>query len=326
LEARTTNRAERAANRALSSCAAQPAIIHDRVQPPFDARYDLSNAALSLQSRTGALCYRPPGAAECNWVTPLADGQPALKGGTIVGALLAGDVLAVHVERARAPGLFFISLSTSRVVGCFCFGDGPPGNSFALSRNGQRFARLLDDRRLEVRDVPGIYPPILVTSQENVWIHFATLGRSCLFIREYEPDGPRFARHSCLIRWDQGRLDVVSNEAEASLAGLGGTVAVSRSLSPQVLGPGHDRNRFVQFIEHKGARVLIDRYNHLAVLGPNGNPTCMIYMTGNEVAAWLPDGTRYGPRRLIGGDPTPGARERIAVALARAIPDEGSSS
>jgi hypothetical protein len=204
--------------------------------------------------------------------------------------------------------------------------DGMGTHALALSRDGRRFARLIDDRRLEVRDVPGSHPPILVTPAEEVWVHFASLGRSCLFVREFALAGPRLARHSCLIRWDKGWLDIALDQPETRLAELGGTVAVSRSLSPQMLGQGHDPNRFVQFIEHQGARILIDRYNQVAVLGPNGKLACMFYMSGNEVAAWLPDGTRYGPRRLIGGDRTPGARERIAAVLERALSGGDRSS
>ena len=52
----------------------------------------------------------------------------------------------------------------------------------------------------------------------------------------------------------------------------------------------------------------------------------MFYVNGNEVAAWLPDGTCWGSRRLIGGEPAADAAERIATVLGSTFDDEGSST
>ena len=70
---------------------------------------------------------------------------------------------------------------------------------------------------------------------------------------------------------------------------------------------------------------MIDRYNHLAALGPDGEVVCVFYMSGEEVAAWMPDGTRWGSRRLIGGGPDPRSAERIAAALLAAEWGRGRS-
>jgi hypothetical protein len=83
--------------------------------------------------------------------------------------------------------------------------------------------------------------------------------------------------------------------------------------------------RFVQHVEHLSLCFLIDRYNHIAVLNRSGELIALFYVTREEVAAWLPDGTRLGPRRLIGGEPTPGAAERIAAALRSAESVGGKS-
>ncbi len=67
-----------------------------------------------------------------------------------------------------------------------------------------------------------------------------------------------------------------------------------------------DPERFVQMIESRGLRILIDRYNHVVVLGRLGELICMMFVSFHAFAAWLPDGTVFGDRRLIGGEPTPG--------------------
>ncbi len=184
---------------------------------------------------------------------------------------------------------------------------------------------IIGDRQLEVRDVPGDRPPCFVTCKEEVWIHFALLATSCLLVREFDIDGPRRVRSRSWIRWDRGRLEVTQKDASTAHDELGGTVAVSRSLSPAFLGPDYDPHRFVQVVEHTGLRILIDRYNHLAVLDRSGRLICIFFVTRAEVAAWLPDGTCWGPRRLIGREPPPGAAERIAAALLAAETGGGSS-
>jgi hypothetical protein len=231
----------------------------------------------------------------------------------------------VQIEGTATPGLYFFSRSRATVLGTFSLGDQAGSSPFALSRDGRRFAHLLDDRRLEVRDVPGDRPPVLVTPREDVWIHFASLGRSCLLVREFDLSGPRRPLSFSLIRWDQGRLEVVHHDAVTQFQRLGGVVAESRSLPPGGSSPDYDRHRFVQSIEHDGPRVLIDRYNHLAVLGRSGELLCMFYVTQEEVAAWMPDGTWWGSRRLIGVEPTPGGAERIAAVLLSVEKGKGAS-
>jgi hypothetical protein len=147
-----------------------------------------------------------------------------------------------------------------------------------------------------------------------------------LLVREFDPAGPRQVRSTCLIRWDRGRLEVTFDDAASLLDQLGGPFAVSRSVATGNQGRGYDPDRFVQVVEGNGLRILIDRYNHLAIMDRVGALVCVFYVSGTEMAAWLPDGTMWGPRRLIGGEPAAGATERIAAAIARADVGEGRSS
>jgi hypothetical protein len=254
----------------------------------------------------------------------------------LVHAVQGGDVVALLVAGVADPMLYFLSASRGTVVGLFPLPAQPGGLRFAISRDGERFARPLDHSqssansgRLEVREVPGDQPPILVTPKENVWIHFATLGRSCLLIREFDLSGPRRSQISWMVRWDQDRLfrAMHLDLGDSSIMDqYGGTVAVSRSVPSGNHGQGYDPERFVQMIESRGLRILIDRYNHVVVLGRGGELICTMFVSFHEFAAWLPDGTVFGDRRLIGGEPTPGGGQRIAAALKRAEEGSGSSS
>ena len=313
-KAATSSRANRAAARANAGVRPYPLTVSRVWTSPSMPRQDRpAFPALRLESATGTLQF-DSGTGSESAVTPLVDGQPALRGCQLVRALQGGDVLAILVEGLAEPALYFLSVSTGSVLGLFSVPTRPGGGAFALSRDGERLARSLDGRRLELRDVPGDQPPFLVTPAENLWIHFATLGRSCLLIRQFDLSGPRRPRLSWLLRWDQGRLDPLAYLGDSSIFdSLGGVVAVSRSVPTGNHGLGYDPERFVQMIESRGLRILIDRYNHLAVLGRGGELVCMMFVSFHEFAAWLPDGTVLGDRRLIGGEATPGAAGRIAA-------------
>jgi hypothetical protein len=335
VRAPTSSRANRAAARANVGIRPYPLTMSPVwTSPTLPMPASPVSASIRLDSISGTLHFDRDTESGRS-LTPLVDGTPALKGSRLVRAIQGGDVLAILVAGAADPVLYFLSVSRGTVVGLFPLPAQAGGSVFAMSRDGERFARPLDHSqssanggRLEVREVPGDQSPILVTPKENVWIHFATLGRSCLLIREFDLSGPRRSQISWIVRWDQDRLfhamhlDLVDS---AIMDQYGGVVAVSRSIPSGNDGQGYDPERFVQMIESRGLRILIDRYNHVAVLGRGGELICMMFVSFHEFAAWLPDGTVFGDRRLIGGEPTPGGGQRIAAALKRAEEGGGSS-
>ena len=150
-------------------------------------------------------------------VMPLADGEPALKGGQIVRAERGGDVLAVLVRGGAAPGLYFISTSScavhrslparpatgapGRLLCRATVDDSPCSRARAISR----CARFRATRRRSSWR-PGKRSQFILLS----------LGRSCLLVREVD-EASRHVRDRCLIRWDRGRIEV---ERDESLLGL----------------------------------------------------------------------------------------------------------
>jgi hypothetical protein len=292
--------------------------VDDWVRGPGGSWVDRGCRDLRLDAETGTLEYRR-GIRSVQSLTPLSDGNPALRGARIASARQGGGILAVRLQRPRQTEIVFISRGRAAVLGTFSHAAAQPpaDSSFALSPDGCRFALRLNDHQVEVRDVPGDRPPVVVTPREEVWIHFASLGRSCLLVREFDLGGPRRPRSMCLIRWDRVRLEVDYQEPAQTFQGLGGVVAESRGL-PVSSGPGPHRNdntRFSQVVEHVELEILIDQYNHIAVLDRAGALVAMFYVAGREFAAWMPDGTRLGSGRLIGGAPTHHAAERMARAL-----------
>jgi hypothetical protein len=277
-----------------------------------------------IDSEKGILIYRDP-SNTARYLNPTADGRPVLMGSRLADVQQGGDILAVQVEERSAVTTWFVSMSRNAVIGCTARGIAASTGRgwFALSRDGRRFARTFGGDQLEVRDVPGDRPAVLVTSREPAWIHFASLGRSCVLVRDFHQAGPRRPIAHVLIRWDEARLAVDHDDPVGVFQQLGGVVAESRSLPPHDAMPQYDHARFVQIIEQGAVRILIDRYNHLAVLDREDRLVAMFFVSGQDFAAWMPDGTCLGTSRLIGGEPSEHAAERIAAALRAAGRGEG---
>jgi hypothetical protein len=275
---------------------------------------DWIDHVVALDTQTGALWLRRR-SQEGRPVTPMSDGRPALAGARIGQAWQGGDVLAVQVEPGSAPDLWFVSMSRSAVIGSFSSGlDASARSWVTLSRDGRRFARRVGPDQIEIRDVPGDRPPLMVVQRERMWIHFASLGRHCLLIREFDQFGARRPNAHVLVRWDVERLTVERSDAVRTFHQLGGVIAESRSLSPESLPSQYDRVRFNQIIEQDHLRILIDQYNHLVVLGREDRLIAMFYLAGSDFAAWLPDGTCLGSYLRTGGE-SKAAAERIAATL-----------
>jgi hypothetical protein len=322
----STSRSVRAVERARAGLSPYPLPAAQLSTSPSDPWADLSCRVVRLDAKTGTLEYRQ-GSGRLESFTPLSDGSPALKGGGITCTRQGGDVLAIRVKGKPAMTTVFISISRASVLGMISDPEHPPADSlFALSRDGRRFARRLNDQQVEVRDVPGDRAPVFVTPREEFWSHTASLGRSCLLVCEFKHDGSSRPQSMCLIRWDRGRLEVDHSNPAQVFQDLGGVVAESRSLPPVKSGFSHDSGRFHQVVEHFGLRILIDRYNHLAVLGGAGELIGMMLVSGYEFAAWMPDGTRLGSARLIGSEPAPGTAERFAAVLRSAERGGGGSA
>jgi hypothetical protein len=62
-------------------------------------------------------------------------------------------------------------------------------------------------------------------------------------------------------------------------------------------------------------KVLVDVIGQISVLDLDDKLICMFFVFREQIAAWMPDGTRLGPVPIIGGPSTPDASRRIGMAL-----------
>jgi hypothetical protein len=61
--------------------------------------------------------------------------------------------------------------------------------------------------------------------------------------------------------------------------------------------------------------AAVDQFGQVCLFERSGKLVCMVFAFRQQLAAWLPDGTCFGPPALLGGPPTPGGAEKIGQAL-----------
>jgi hypothetical protein len=61
--------------------------------------------------------------------------------------------------------------------------------------------------------------------------------------------------------------------------------------------------------------AAVDVYGQLGLFEHDGRLICLFFSFRYQLAAWTPDGTRYGPKLLLGEQPTPGAAEKIGALI-----------
>ncbi|AGA26453.1 hypothetical protein [Singulisphaera acidiphila] len=311
-----SNRAKRAFHHARSHLPdhslAVPSLLPLPVQG-FALRLHESNGAIDIQNGSGVV----------KTIIPTLDGRPSLQGNHILSTRRGGDVIvAVVADRVQTSlvSLLFFSTSSFRVIANVpC---SPKAIGFAISADGQYFARKSSSRHLEVKDVTGESTPIYVSpkgrSHQRVNVR---LGKLALVIYVGE-----FIH---LIRWDrpvleltQGRGNVSTFLAQKFDEQSFRTVPAPRGRSPLTT----DSKRFLGSCSFSGLSVHVDFIGQVSVLGKTGELVCMFYMFRNQLAGWMPDGTRIGPAHLTGGPATENGEASFRTALQEASGVEGSQS
>jgi hypothetical protein len=308
----TSERARQAALLAPEQDAPHPTIVSEGIPMPAKGR------ALRLSAEAGTLDLQNERGLwrSCR---PLSDGRPALKGGRILQARSGGDVIGAIIGFSAAQrSLFLFSAGTAQLLGSF--GVGLDVKDFAIAPDGRRFARRIADRHLEIRNVSGGALPLFVTPKGKAHPRLDVgVGESYLTIQT--------GKHVHLVDWERGpvRFTLSQGEVGGLVARLLLPVAVRRTI--QAVGKAdrvsYDGRRFATAGIAFGLKVLVDLMSQVTVLDlVDDSVVCMFYVFRDQIAAWMPDGTRVGPVPIVGGRSTPDAPERIGAAL-RAAAERG---
>jgi hypothetical protein len=250
--------------------------------------------------------------------TPLADGVPALRGWNALAVQCRAVILALLTSREDRPG--------EKVLRLFRGPQGVPLASypmrasraeFVLSEDGERLARLVGEYWVEVNRVGGDNGLLLATRAGGFSRRLRmVLGDGWVFLATTK-------NHRHLIRWDRTELGLTSWHNKTERVNQDGYY-FKRSPDPSRLEAvaegvpaGLDRERFVRgAFNHVFA--VADKYGQVAILDGDQRLVCMFFAFRERIAAWMPDGTCYGPPALTGAPPSPDALAKIGQALRQA--------
>ena len=248
--------------------------------------------------------------------TPRADGQPLLGGAHLANpAHLQGDVLVVYTHGGNSSSL--IRLRAFRLPEGVLLGEFTPTREmyyFTLSADGSLLARVPGTgprARVEVRDLHrGMLTFFAPTTHHHPNL-LLELSRMALVIL--------VGKMTHQLEWQDGRLRCrFTRQARSAVSDkqtgrriTANTVATVDDLRRL----GHlDGERFVRAAQGD-VTALVDRFGHVTVLDRAGQLVCMFFVFREKLAGWMPDGTRFGPAKLTGGEETPQALDRFGQAL-----------
>ncbi|WP_435009494.1 hypothetical protein P12x_000748 [Tundrisphaera lichenicola] len=330
---RPSPRAIRAFEMAANHSLPPPALaIVDEASPAPDR-----GRSIRLDRQTGEVRLSGESVPWSDFV-PLADGRPALAGCWIDQAQLRGNVLALLVSgpiRGSQGLLLRLFTHPAGVPSHVLHPISSDAHGFILSEDGRLIARRLGERQIEVREITGALQPVLVTAKGKTHSDLKlTLGRYGMVVKA--------GKHANLIRWDRGRLDV-STIAEGSTRSEFEVIpwAIDRPASRSTPRPGllsYDPRRFLACARAE-LTAVVDSTGQVSLFDRNDRLLAMFVAFRSQVAAWMPDGTRFGPSHgpsaLVEGPTTPDAAERIGQVLraasdanfdlANSLPGSGSS-
>jgi hypothetical protein len=268
-----------------------PAIKSDYSQspsPPFVV-HDPKTGVVQLKSSRGDTSF-----------TPTSDGRPRLKGPIALTAQLAGSTLALtghatfpswSLHDVEHDGRTRVELSR------------PHGAKLAkLSADGWLFARQTNSCELSVvssHDGRNLLTTIPGRCHSNLDVR---LGYRCMGIGI----GPR----GVLLDWNSGPLAIRDGVSPQDNFANRATNRVYRGNG--LFAP--TTGRFLWMYKLTRWEIGVDGFGQI-VFVRDGIVACMFIYRRWKLAAWLPEGVRFGPAELIGGLETPNALQKLGDAL-----------
>jgi hypothetical protein len=321
----TGSRADSARRRVIAEQTLRPRVQLLAQPAQGSVNWDGLNAdgrvALLYQPRTGRIALLDGPDLWRSWV-PMADGVPMLKESRMIEARCAGGVLVLRVAststvRAHVQERVLVFRGPEwRLIGDFPVRVECKGLDISL--DGATVAFRENVAQVAVLDVRGDHCERRFTA-ERAKVHGDLLlecGRGWFTVY-----GGKFTH---LLRWDrdrleisfvQGKQDIVSMaKRQPDLASL--PTASVRAKAGLCTPTRAEPERFKQFAASRsGMLFATDAYGQVAVFGRDDALVAMFFIYRGSVAAWLPDGTRYGPAGITGAPTAPGALQKIGAAM-----------
>ncbi len=246
-------------------------------------------------------------------LTPVADGKPLLQGAEIAHSLFGGSTLAIfcthHGPKPESKWhLLNIRDESTRAE----FPGSPIYDSTArLSPDGRFFARHRGPMHVVVDTFPKAGGPVFAMGLESVPDEIGVeLG--------YRDMNIAVGNNQHILSWWSGPLThrFLSHRQAPNFRCVVGARGLPHPLVE------YDPSRFVS-LASKEFDVLVDIAGQVIVYDrQRKRVVCIFLARRGQFAAWMPDGTRYGPAHIIGQPSTPDALDHIGDALRQASSTE----
>ena len=229
----------------------------------------------------------------------IEDGKPVQFVGDKFYAQLAENTLAfTTAKKQNGPLVWWLFDVTDKPVLLGEFNLGQRELSlFRLSPDGKSFAMPFRHDEVTVRTVGEGSTNCLVTARARVHNNLSVyLGKTQLEIV--------VGRNRHALSWQKGPLEHKFSRMSSVESQQAGLIAALRDLNnPRMRS---DTHRFTA-VATVDVEILVDVAGQVIVRDfHNDQLTCIFLVRREQFAAWMPDGTRYGPTDLIGGPATPG--------------------
>ncbi len=274
-----------------------------------------------LDASTGTLELLDDGLRPWLSVQPLADGKP----------MLADCVLENAELRANTLALVYSSLGATKALrlAVFLIPDGNPLCNFdspssigALSKDGRLLARWPREPKsfFAVHDVMRGGEAILSL----------TRGKYHNRLHYYLKPGGLLVTIGNLghfLGWENGKFtSIVVRSVDEFLKRSKNRFRGLISVDWDVEQMAKVKSGVASYLLKRANPRLItsaessliaaaDDLGHIVLCQKPARLLCIFFFFRENLAAWMPDGTRWGPAHLIGGPATPGALEKIGVRL-----------
>ena len=299
-------------NLAIDRSLSGDALAHATTPPGRGCQFAILNPG------RGELAFR--GAASVAGPTrPMVDGKPLLGGAALLEGVAAAGTLAVRRARDGHESVLLFQGSELKLRAELPTRENASGMS--ISDDGNVLAYRWGSAQVNVLNVDDGVKPRAKAMPARIHSEL-TLDAGDYWFTVY---GGKFTH---LVRWDRDRLEICFLQGKQDV-----TAFIQRRHDCAALNPrrvharrgvagacSYDSKRFRQFAMAPGGLTFqSDIYGQLAVLDRANALVAMCFIYRGTVAAWLPDGTRYGPSAVTGGPTTPGALQRIGAALQSAV-------
>jgi hypothetical protein len=308
LESRAPSRACQAIKATADYAAAPPRLMLDwqRCVNGFSRPATEKTPRIRLDRQTGTITLEgvdPP------WppFTPIGDGKGVLKDCQVTAAVYSQGILAGCFVRDNLP--------RSVVLRVF---RGPEGIPIHEYHQAYEFTLSPDGRLLAIES----------SNQASILVHDVSKDCALVFSTprgKYHPGlGVELGEYWLILRigklihyldWERGKLKhCLLPDRDPAARRLPSARPARKGRRLQI--PGCDPKRFGAAVESR-LRAAVDVFGQVALFERQGL-ACMFYAFRQQLVAWMPDGTRWGPPSLSGCVETPGATDLIGQALCAA--------